>query len=364
MALANQVLDFVDDVDRRLLRQIVASAPEHVKTASVLTANDREKLSSEQFALIMRSKEEQELKKFPIVDPASTWLSCQYFAKTAEQLPFVAQKIAASNLQKACAIYNIKAPDMIDKLASKGTVGNRYDEVAKSAAEPGLSKIAVAHKPDGSTHFYALGERYAMPTPEYVKKAAAYFAQHEREFSDAEDRHTFALNVLERAKELDVDIEGREQLSKYASHTYGDSVSTQLRLRREFLQHEPKFVEALDKLSSHKASTEAEVFAKALYLFDKKAHLTKHYGSHLSDAFKATFGVFQKTAGYQWENQEGSVSISGTDLVKAAENKYDRIKSYFGQTLADNMKKHAVEIFDSLPIDAKETIAKIAQGTM
>ena len=51
-----------------------------------------------------------------------------------------------------------------------------------------------------------------------------------------------------------------------------------------------------------------------------------------------------------------------TKVEKAAEEKYEKIKSYFGETLAGSLKKHAVAIFDSLPTDAKTTIAKIVRG--
>lgn len=367
MTLANQVIDFVDDVDRRILKQVFPAAPEHIKTASVLSAEDRERLDSGNFALVLQTKEAQALKKFPMIDAANTWLSCQYFIKTAEQLPFVAQKIAASNLNRACALYNLKAPEEISKLASKDITGNRYDELRdwKKDRETMQTKIAKAAEPDGSEHFYALGSNYAMPSSDYVKKAAAYFVDNFNEFQDAEDRHTFADNVLSRAQELKVELECKPFLEKYASADYGDSVMTQINLRKDALQHRPEMTAALDKLAAHRSDTEAKTFAKALYLFDKKAGLTRHYGKgQIADAFKATFSDFFKSAGYRWEDESSGLSITDSQLTKAASDKYDKIKSYFGSTLADSLKKEAVSIFDSLPADAKETIVKISKGVI
>lgn len=363
MALANQVVDFIDDTDKTLLKQIASKAPETVKTASVLSIEEREKLPAADFALILRTKEAQILKKYPITDAANTWLSAQYFAKTAEQLPYVAQKIAASNLRRAAAIFNVALPEMIEKLASREVEGNVYNEIMDKNKEKPMTKIAAAPQSDGSNHFYALGHNYAMPSPEYVKKAAVYFTEHVAEFQDAEDRYNFANNVIERAKELHVELECKEQLNKYAGAQYGDSVGTQLRMRQDLLQHKPEMSSALFKLAEHQTSTEPKTFAKALYLFDKKAGLSRYYGSgNIADAFQSTFGTFFKSAGYRWEDESSGLSIGDKELSKLASDKYDRIKSYFGTTLADSLKKHAAEIFDSLPKDAQITIVKIGKG--
>lgn len=370
MVLSYQVIDFVDDIHRTLLKEAGAKAPEHIKEAKILTAEERETLSADQFALVMRTKEAQVLKKFPITDQANTWLSCQYFEKTSEQLPFVAQKIAASNLRKACLVYGLDIPGSVDKLASTEIQDNRYDEVKHWMEDKRHTKTAKISQaePDGSEHFYALAGRYAMPNQEYVKKAAAYFDDHLREFSDAEDRFTFASNVRARAEELQVQLEKRaeESIKTYSSDSYGDSVETQLRLRQELLHTKPELSSALSKLASHKKDTNPEVFAKALFLFDKKAGLTRYYDGFLADAFKATFGKLQsKTASsYRWEDDQSGLSIDEVSLTKAATDKYERIKAYFGASVADQLKKHAVSIFESLPKDAKETVVKISKGDL
>jgi len=368
MSLVHQIIDFVDDINRSILKEAAASVPPHLKEGKVLTAEERERLEPEQFALVMRTKEAQVLKKFPVNDEVNTWLSCQYFNKTAEQLPYVAQKVAATHLRRACAVYNIEVPEVIEKLSSNEVTSNRYDEV-KSWAEDRLhSKVAkvVEIEPDGSSHFYALGDRYAMPNPEYVKKAAAYFIDHTREFSDAEDRATFAYHVRERAKELQVALEKKaeESLKTYSGDAYGDMIGPQLKIREDLLWAKPEMGVALSKLASHRTGTDPATFSKALFLFDKKAGLTRYYDGHIADAFKATFGnMFKKEAsGYSWEDESLGLSLSEKDLEKVADQKYEKIKGYFGSSVADQLKKHAVSIFESLPRDAKATIAKIARG--
>jgi hypothetical protein len=370
MALVHQIVDFVDDINRSILKEAAANIPAHLKDAKILTAEERERLEPEQFALVMRTKEAQVLKKFPVNDEANTWLSCRYFEKTSEQLPYVAQKVAATHLKRACDIYGLESHEAINKLASNEIKTNRYDEV-KSWTEDRLHKQSVKLakvEHDGSKHFYALGNHYAMPNPEYVKKAAAYFVDHLKEFSDAEDRSVFAENVRARAKELEVSLEKKaeESLRAYASDAYGDLIGTQLKLREELLSFKPEMSQALSKLAAHRADTDPQTFAKALFLFDKKAGLTRYYDGFLSDAFKATFGTMfsKKASEYSWEDEGSGLSINAKDLEKAADAKYEKIKGYFGSTVADQLKKHAVSIFESLPKDAKETIIKIAKGAL
>lgn len=369
MALVHQMIDFVDDTSRSIFKEAAAGAPPHIKTAKILTPEERERLDSAQFALVMRTKEAQVLRKFPLTDEANTWLSCRYFEKTSEQLPFVAQKVAATHLKRACCIYNVETSPLIDKLASSEILSNVYDEVkSRNEDEAHTRSVKTATiREDGSKHFYALGEKYAMPSPEYVKKAAAYFMDHHREFTDAEDRSVFAQNVRARAQELQVQLEKKAEqtLQTYAGQDYGDSVDTQIALRQELVQSKPELAQALSKLASHRKTTEADVFARVLFEFDKRAHLTRYYDGFLSDAFKSTFAGMKKMAtGYRWEDEKSGLALSEKELEKSATQKYDKIKSYFGETLANELKKHAVSIFESLPVDAKKTIAEIAKGTL
>jgi hypothetical protein len=363
MSLHNQVLDFSDDTEKQIFKDVASGVPGHLKTASVVQGPDLEKLASSEFALLILTKEGSTLRKFPINDSANTWMSCQYFEKTAGKLPPVAQKIAAANLKRACALYGIEATEKVAAANIGNIAGNKYNESLDftKRAEPVKFESFVE---DGSEHFYALPGRYAMPNPEFVKKAAQYFVDFEREFADAQDRHQFAENVLARAEELETPLEHKATLKKYAGEGYGDILDTQIRMREELLQHKPEMQAALKKLASHRADTEASVFAKALYAFDKKASLERYYGRALSDAFRSTFETrFTKEAsGYTWDSESADLSVNEKELVKAAEEKYDKIKGYFGASVADQLKKHAVAIFDSLPSDAKEVIAKIAKG--
>lgn len=363
MSLCNQVLDLADDTNKELLKEILKEQPlpDMVKTAQVATREVQEKLARAEFALVAFTKEGSELRKFPVNDACNTWLSCQYFEKTSHKLPARARDVAAGMLKRACAVFGVAETPKLLKL-ERIVPGNLYHEsydMVKTAQPIAVEAIA----PDESKHFYALEGRYAMPNPDFVKKAGQYFADHEKDFSDPLDRHSFAHNVLERAKELKVELEQKEILSKYAASDYGDILEIQLRMRHELLQAKPDMDEALTKVASYKKELPPVDFAKLLHTFDKKASLDKYYGGFLADAYKSTFETrFTKVAsGYSWESDDG-VSVTEKELTKTFDDKYDKVKGYFGQTVANELKKHGCAIFDSLPKDAKEVITKIAKG--
>jgi hypothetical protein len=364
MSLCNQVLDLADDTNKELLKEILKenTPPDMVKTAQIATQETKQKLGRQDFALVIMTKEGSELRKYPTHDAANTWMSCRYFEKTAHKLPARARGMAAGHLKRACQSFGVEAT----KLASAHTPvgGNVYHEaydMSKTAQAIEVEAIA----PDASEHFYACQGRYPMPSPEFVKKAAQYFTDHEKEFADPADRSEFARNVLARAVELKTEIAEKENLEKYAGSEYGDILETQLRMRHDLLEAKPSLSEALTKVASYKKDMPPLEFARLLHSFDKKASLNKYYGGYLADPYKATFETrFTKTAsGYSWESDEG-VSVSEKELTKTFDDKYDKVKAYFGPSVADSLKKHGCAIFDSLPRDAKETITKIAKGAI
>lgn len=364
MSLYNQVIDVADDYNKSLLTEILREfqPPELLKTAQVATTESREKLGREAFALVVLTKEGSELRKYPIQDAANTWLSCRYFEKTAHKLPPKAKDIAAGMLKRACAQHKLEETPMLKSSTAK-TIGGLYNEIYDRVKT--ASPITfVSPEADNSKHFFALGQNYAMPSPEFVKQAEQYFVQYEKEFADAEDRSTFAANVMARAEELRVPLEHQATMAKYASVGYGDRLEAQISMRRDLLQARPEMSAALEKIAAYKAELPAPQFAKLLYTFDKKASLSKYYGSHLADAFKATFEqkLTKQSSGYKWECDDDELSCNEKELTDAFEKKANKIKGYFGETVAESLKKHGCSIFDSLPRDAKETIAKIAKG--
>jgi len=104
MLTSGLILDIYDDYRGDTLRALYprqSDMPESVKTAQVLSPEDRSTLPDDAFALVMINGGET-LRKYACIDEGNTRLSVEYFIKNAHKLPAVAQKTAAENLMKAC----------------------------------------------------------------------------------------------------------------------------------------------------------------------------------------------------------------------------------------------------------------------
>jgi len=122
--LSGLVLDVYDDPSGEVLRGIFPtyeSVPELVKQAHPLSAEERNQLPDDLFALVLVD-EDTVLRKLACADAGNTALSVEYFLKTAHKLPEEAQQRAAENLVKACSWYGIEPPEQLQKIALLNTV--------------------------------------------------------------------------------------------------------------------------------------------------------------------------------------------------------------------------------------------------
>ena len=357
MSLSVQILDLHDDLGGAQLKEIVASAPEFVKTAQIASRDEVARLPVECFALHALTKEGADLRKYPVHTKADTWLSCAYFEKNAHKLPIQAARIAATHLKTACAKFELPTEYRVSMF--HGTAdSNRYIE-ENDCMRKVASESQLVDRPDEGR--YALAGRYPLFHESHVKKAASYFEEHFRHF-DSGDRHEFASNVLARASELQMPLDGLEALQKVAGAEYGDRVAGQISMRHKLVDGDVEAVIALEKISMVRNDLEAKKFATLLAAWDSENGMERLYGTQIVDPYQATFESLSKEAGYVWEDSSSGESLTGKELEKAASEKYDKIKGYFGETLANSLKKHGSQIFDSLPRDAKTVIAKIAKG--
>ena len=363
MSLSLQVLDFYDDIGKKQLFDVAASAPGFVKSAQIAQREEVSKLPSDHFAIHILTKEGSRMKKYPTHTAADTWLSCGYFEKNAFKLPTTAAKITATHLKEACQKFGIQPNTSVEKLASSEKPNsNLYVE------DLDMRKTASAHRPleFHSGADYALNGRYPLFNEGHVKKAASYFSDYYGQFSP-KDRHTFATNLMKKAEAMNLTFDGEETalLRKVAGSDYGNIIESQLTRRMNMVDGDIQATEQLSKVASAMGSLPPEKFAELLHAWDNEHNMSYSRTSHILDAFQSTFDKgFEKEAGYIWEDESSGISLSGSELEKAASEKYDKIKGYFGETLAGSLKKHGSMIFESLPVDAKAVIAKIAKGTL
>lgn len=359
--LANQVLDAYDDTQRLHLKKLALLNPK----IYMMTPDELSKLADDDFALSVITKKANKLNKFPVNSYDNTWLSNQYFQETHYRLPKEAAQVAAFHIKKACEKHNITALSAVEGMAKEASSNVFYEKDLPAGAAitrtstPDLSKFAQVQQICDNDTF----AKYAFATPGHVKMAVRYF----EEFCDKmplEHRHKYAAAIQRRAGDLHM---GKQpgRVAKYASDIYSSHVEAHIRSRMSLLDvAEPSLKEALNKVAAAKATMIPADFAKLLHQFDKHAKLDRYYGAYLTNPYEATFAV-QVNPNAQPIFKSASFSALTPDVVmKIASEKYAKIKEYFGASVADSLKKEGAAVFESLPNDAKEIIAGIADGSL
>lgn len=366
--MENKIIDIFDDINlKSTLVKIASSLPEDVKRSDLMSVEEKNNLDDFSFALSYITKTAK-INKFPIDSRASTAISNSYFDLNHHKIPEGAQKVAATNLLKACKKYNVQPSESV-KIASHGMDEHTLNiYVEKMNDKPGKS-LKKESSINEDNYFYALvksaGDKtisrcYAMPDESYLRKAEHYFEKNAK-FLSSDDRHTFAHNVVKRAEYLGVPVKS-PLVEKYAGEYYSSDLNDHISVRSKLLDDMPVYKDALSKLASLKHTVTPDVFAKALHKFDKMAGLNKYYDKYISDAFKATLSTGKiKTASSTIYSQDG-LTLTSDDLKILVENRYDLIKKYFGSSLADGLKSDLESAFVALPSDAKEVIARMANG--
>jgi hypothetical protein len=358
LKLSNQLLDVHDDVLGEGIRKLAAKGP----GINVMPVSERARLPDRDFALSIVTKTASKLNKYPINDHDATWLSNAYFEMNGHKLPEGAQKVAAWHIKKACGKFRIKPAPLVEKLASEAKTnvfceGGNLSRTEK-LIEPDLTKIAsVSDIAENYSH-----AQFAFATPTHLKLACAFFErQHEKIPSDL--RHKYAAQIQRRSQELGMGVQGGA-VSKYASDHYSPHVDAHLSARASLLQSDNENRGRLEKIAAMKRAMSPSHFAQVLHAFDKKAGLHRYYGGALVDPFLATFAKHVDPYQDQRIKLASSRELTVEELKTIVGTKFDKIAEYFGKTIADEMRKDPMTIFDSLPMDAKELIVSFGDGTL
>jgi len=154
MKTAGVVFDFYDDLAGSLLKAAFPtpdSLPEVIKTAHILSPEERNVLRDEAFALIMIN-DGQVLRKFACVDPGNTLLSALYFVENRDLLPEEAQKVASANILAACEEFDLPIDplvkeafvDIVGDLAMAHYIGKKAKKTKEEDRKALAKEIATA----------------------------------------------------------------------------------------------------------------------------------------------------------------------------------------------------------------------------
>jgi hypothetical protein len=395
------IVDFYDDPQGLVLRSRLPqdSVPDFIKQAEYLTEGTRAKLPDDVFALVMVDQGER-LRKYACTDKGNTALSVIYFMENKDRLPEEAQKVAAANLTRACAWYDLKAPLPLFKVAGLGgflkagvtAVG------VKGMAQQGLQKhralmgkvgdltgseimplssstektaalrpyVDVTSKEPPAKIKQASAKRYCMvkegqarfPIDSYgqVQQAIEYFEKYASSMHPA-DRRTYCSNLAPRAEELGIEVP--YEIKKYGSPKLAPDgeVKVAIATRMQFWTEDSPERDLLKGLMAKYASVHPDVLCAAIQQFDTLTGLQHMWDDAIYDPWYSTYG-FTKTAEWTW--QSGNDRLTEDQLQLSAKKDFDQIKKTFGCEVAEEYRKNPQQIFDSLPLDSKRIIARMA----
>jgi hypothetical protein len=177
-------------------------------------------------------------------------------------------------------------------------------------------------------------------------------------------RHDYCVKVAARADQLGIPVS--DEIKKYGSRGYAKpgeiKVAVELRKRqwRNLGDTESHDIggEMLDQLFEKRASVNPEVFAESLAELDAELGLSHYWDSGIPDPWASTFG-FKKKAAWSWN--QGGESVTQDELTRLGAEETELLRERFGDDLATGFADNPTTVFDSLPLDKKRIIARMAQ---
>jgi hypothetical protein len=258
-----------------------------------------------------------------------------------------------------------KNPDMLNRATMKdkntfavgtgqGDLEVNYKSLPKIAMVVDVSNKEPVHRFEKrASKRHALGTSYPLDSYQDVKAAAQYFDDYYGQFNPA-DRHEYAVKTASRADELG--IATSELLQRYGSTEYAPDIDAHLASRKAAA---PMFGAVYDAMREKRAEVSPEVFVELLQKVDEEAGLNWYYGGDVTDPYLATFGGKEKAAAseWAWEGPNGQ-ALTAEHLQGLAES--TGFKKSFDQELVSEFCKDPTTIFDSLPNDTKNLMARMA----
>lgn len=299
-----------------------------------LDVTELQALRDDQFALI----EKNAGRYFPVNSREETETSIQDFMGSLDDLSQEARSKTAYYLKQAAAQFGLDEDDALSEFSEPQDTNFVFYNVPS----PRIQKQA------GHTVF-ALDGKYPIDSPELIKQAADYFDKHYRAFLPRE-QHEYAQNVQKAAGIMGV--ETSTTIEKMASTSFDQNVFWELKARENVAlqEHKPYY----QKLASIVGKSTPQEFAHALYETDKKCGLINGYNTLYKHPAEAVVGLpKQAAAKSSWTATVNGKAYDKSNLDKALSN--DQVIKMFGQSMIDQMKKDPA-VFDSLPMDHKETI--------
>ena len=189
-----------------------------------------------------------------------------------------------------------------------------------------------------------------------VLEADRWFNDH-GESLHPEDRRELCIKLAARADEIGCKV--TDYVRKYAGKGYAPDgeIKVAVSTRMQYFQDDSPERDMLTGLMDKYAHVPPDVFCEAVRQFDEATGLHHHWDDGIYDPWYTTYG-FVKEA--EWSFSTHGSRINEEQLKQLANASYKMIIEKFGEELANALRKNPVQIFDSLPLDQKRIIMRMA----
>ncbi len=201
--------------------------------------------------------------------------------------------------------------------------------------------------------YTALDGKYPLDDYAQVKVASAYFDYHAVDFTPKE-RRVFAQNMVKRANDLGVLT---SKLARhYASDNYGpnEHLFMQLDARRPYVNDVGNAV--LDKIAQIAGQVPPDEFAELLGDFDRESKIAHLYGTFISDNYLTTLGYKEAS----WSADVDGEIVNAKNLADLVDKFPHLIKQRFTEDIWEGMLEDPTGTFDTLPLDQKKIMGRMA----
>lgn len=202
--------------------------------------------------------------------------------------------------------------------------------------------------------------RFPIDSYSQVQQAVLYFEKNAQSMHPA-DRREYCTNLTRRADELGIDVS--YDIRKYGSAGYAPDgeIKVAVHTRMQHWAEDAPERDMLKSLMEKAGSVHPDVFCAALQQFDETTGMNHLWDEAIYDPYYSTYG-FMKQAEWKWE--DGNDRLTEEQLNLSAKKDFDAIKRAFGCELAQEFREKPQQIFDSLPLDSKRIIARMANDPM
>jgi len=297
------IVDYVINSELEKIASIVDQCSDRTKTAYVPSYDEELQRAPKDFALILHSGKDGDMRKFAMYSSELTELNLAFLVDGMSTLPEEIVKVAAANLTCAARRFKLDIPDELQKYASTKYITRivNTDEID----EKGFLEKKAAAKCKSESKKHALHGKYPINNKKEIEKAAAWFSRNVNRLSiDEIDEFVTNMNSVEAP------IEKYAELSKTA---FSENFYNHLNIRKAQLRdNDEDGAELYNDLLRRADEIGVEKCAYVLEVIDKELGLDEYYGSVIPNAYESTYGVV-KTAGVKI----GSKLVT-TDMIKKA----------------------------------------------